>query len=86
VKIFKARIYITLKPGVFDPQGKVILSSLETLGHKGVQRVSTGKYFEIELVAEDAEVAKREMEDICQGLLANPVIEKWNHRISEAPK
>ncbi len=83
MKKFKAKIHITLKPGVFDPQGKVILSALKTLGHKGAKGVRTGKYFEIELEAEDKSSAKQEVEQICHDLLANPVIEDYSHRVSE---
>ena len=72
----KARIYITLKNGVLDPQGRAIHHSLESLGFAGVQDVRQGKYLELDL----ADGTKKEaVEEMCRKLLANTVIE--NYRI-----
>ena len=73
----KARVYITLKPGLLDAQGKTIRSALETLGFKGVSDVRMGKYVEMTLNHGSANSAKRNVERMCKKLLANPVIETY---------
>ena len=73
----KARIYITLKPGLLDAQGKTVKSALDTLGFKGVADVRIGKYVEIELNGARAASAKHDVERMCKKLLANPVIETY---------
>ena len=75
----KARVYVTLKNGVLDPQGKAIHHALEGLGFGGVRDVRAGKLIELEL-AED--VADADVEAMCKRLLANTVIE--NYRIERA--
>ncbi len=75
----KARIHITLKNGVLDPQGKAIANALAALGFSGVGEVRQGKYIEIELDETDAETAQAKVDDMCRKLLANTVIE--NYRI-----
>ena len=73
----KARIKITLKPGVLDPQGKAIQNALGALGFAGVDEVRQGKYIEVRLTEGDAEKAKAQVERMCQTLLANMVIENY---------
>ena len=73
----KAKVYITLKPGLLDAQGKTIKSALETLGFKGVGEVRMGKYVELSLDHGSASAAKRDVERMCKKLLANPVIEHY---------
>jgi len=73
----KATVCITLKPGLLDAQGKTIKSALESLGFKQVKDVRMGKYLEIELNGTRAASAKKEVERMCQKLLANPVIETY---------
>ena len=70
----KARVFITLKPGVLDPQGKAIHHALDGLGFKGVNDVRAGKMIELDLAdgTNDAEI-----EDMCRKLLANTVIENF---------
>lgn len=75
----KARVYITLKPGVLDPQGKAVAHSLHDLGFAGVEDVRQGKYMEIELKSKDKARAEKDLEEMCKKLLANTVIE--NYRI-----
>lgn len=77
--MMKLRIFVTLKPGVLDPQGKAIEHALGSLGFKGVESVRAGKLIEMEVAdgTEDAVV-----EDMCRKLLANTVIE--NYRIERA--
>jgi len=73
----KARIHITLKAGVLDPQGKAIHHALEGLGFGGVQDVRQGKFIEIELPDGDAAAAKAKVAEMCEQLLANTVIEDY---------
>ncbi len=75
----KARVHITLKSGVLDPQGKAIAHALGNLGFEDVQDVRQGKYIELELADTDREAAADRVESMCQKLLANTVIE--NYRI-----
>lgn len=74
----KAKIYVTLKPNVLDPQGKAIHHSVELLGYKDVTDIRQGKYFEIALNADLPESeAKTTAEKIAKDVLANPVIEDY---------
>ena len=73
----KARIYITYKPTVLDPQGNTIRTALHHLGFEDVSSVRMGKYLEVELGTGDAEQARGEVEAMCRQLLANPVIESY---------
>jgi phosphoribosylformylglycinamidine synthase subunit PurS len=72
-----ARIHVTLKQGVLDPQGKAICHSLEGLGFSGVGNVRQGKLIEVELNEADAEKAKSQVDAMCRQLLANTVIEDY---------
>lgn len=79
----KAKIYVTLKPSVLDPQGKAIHHSVELLGYKDVADIRQGKYFEIALNADLPESeAKTTAEKIAKDVLANPVIEDYRVEIS----
>jgi phosphoribosylformylglycinamidine synthase PurS subunit len=73
----KARVKVTLKTGVLDPQGKAIEGALSSLGFAGVEHVRQGKYFEIDLAQSDAAKAKAAIDDMCRKLLANTVIENY---------
>ncbi|MFZ5609144.1 MAG: phosphoribosylformylglycinamidine synthase subunit PurS [Pseudomonadota bacterium] len=73
----KARVHITLKPGVLDPQGKAIAHALGDLGFAGVGEVRQGKYIEIALAETDLERARAMVEEMCKKLLANTVIENY---------
>ena len=79
----KARVHITLKPGVLDPQGKAIEHALGTLGFAGVGDVRQGKYIEIDLDQDDRESARATVEDMCRKLLANTVIENFEIDLDE---
>ena len=70
----KARVFVTLKPGVLDPQGRAIHHALEDLGFDGVRDVRAGKLIELELADGTSEAA---VEDMCRKLLANTVIENF---------
>ena len=73
----KARIHVTLKPGVLDPQGQAIANALHGLGFGGVGNVRQGKYIEIELSEQDPAAARSAVEAMCARLLANTVIENY---------
>lgn len=78
----KAKVYVTLKPSVLDPQGKAIHHSVELLGFENVDDVRQGKYFEVALNAELSEQQAREIaERIAKDVLANPVIEDYKVEI-----
>ena len=68
---------VTLKKDVLDPQGKVVSQTLKNMGYNDVVSVRQGKYFEIELNADDKEKAKKVVEEICKNLLTNIVIEDY---------
>ena len=78
----KALVYVTLKPGVLDPQGKAIHHSVEMLGQKDISDIRQGKYFEIALDDSMEQAAARELvERIAKDVLANPVIEDYRVEI-----
>ncbi len=77
----KARIKITLKNGVLDPQGKAIQSALGALGFGGVNEVRQGKYIEVEIAEASEEKARAEVERMCRDLLANTVIENYSFEL-----
>ncbi|HBC07572.1 MAG: phosphoribosylformylglycinamidine synthase subunit PurS [Alphaproteobacteria bacterium] len=79
----KARVHVTLKSGVLDPQGKAVQHSLAGLGFDGVNDVRQGKYIELELAETDPAKAKETVEAMCQKLLANTVIENFSVDIAE---
>lgn len=74
----KARIHITLKPGVLDPQGKAIENALGNLGFAGAENVRQGKLIELDLQETDQTRAKATVDSMCKKLLANTVIESWH--------
>lgn len=73
------RIIVTLKPGVLDAPGQAIRGGLETLGHGGVQSVRAGRYFEVEL--RDDEHLDRRIREMCDGFLANTLIEEYRYEV-----
>ena len=81
--MYLARIYITLKPGVNDPQGLTIRGGLHQLGFDAVQDVRAGKYMEIRLEDDDRESATNRVTEMCDKLLANPVIEQFRFELDE---
>ena len=85
-KLFEAKIYVTLKKSVLDPQGKVILQALHSLSFKQTEAVRVGKYFEIRIKAKDLSDAKSQVAKMCGQLLANTVIEQFTFDIGEVKK
>jgi phosphoribosylformylglycinamidine synthase PurS subunit len=75
--VIKARVTVTLKNGVLDPQGKAIEGALATLGFDGVGQVRQGKVFDFEVDAKDKKAAEAEIKSMCEQLLANTVIENY---------
>lgn len=79
----KAIVHVMLKNGVLDPQGKAIGHALESLGFEGVGEVRQGKVIELELASSDRNAAEAEVDQMCQRLLANTVIENYTIEIEE---
>jgi phosphoribosylformylglycinamidine synthase PurS subunit len=79
----RARVFVTLKPSVFDPQGTTVTEALHTLGYDTVRDVRQGKYFELEIDATTAADAKRIASEAADKLLANPVIESYRIEVEE---
>jgi phosphoribosylformylglycinamidine synthase PurS subunit len=73
----RARVYVTLKKSVFDPQGKTIADALHSLGYTGVSDVRQGKFFELDIAAASADQAKTLASEVADKVLANPVIESY---------
>ena len=73
----RARVFVTLKPSVFDPQGTTVAEALHTLGYAAVKDVRQGKYFELDIDAQSADEARRLASEAADKLLANPVIESY---------
>ena len=73
----KAKVHVTLKPGVLDPQGKAVHHSLAALGFDGVEQVRQGKYIEVDLAETDPNRARATLDAMCRQLLANTVIENY---------
>jgi phosphoribosylformylglycinamidine synthase PurS subunit len=79
----KARVYVTLKRGILDPQGQAVLHALGSLGYSGVKDVRVGKLSELELETSDRPKAEADLKTMGERLLANPVIEDYRFEILE---
>jgi phosphoribosylformylglycinamidine synthase PurS subunit len=77
----KAKIIITPKKAVVDPQGKTVQIALEQMGHQGIKAVHVGKYLEIELDGTDREAARKKLDEAAHKFLSNPVIEDYRLEI-----
>jgi len=78
-----AQIYVTLRPSVLDPQGTAVQSGLQHMGYSNVEQVRIGKYIEVTLNSNSPEDAKQQLDQICDQLLANPVIENYRFEVQE---
>ena len=83
--MFLAKVYVTLKPTVNDPQGLTIKGGLHSLGFTSVESVRAGKYMEIRLDGSSRQEAERLLNEMCRQLLANPVIENYRFELEPAP-
>lgn len=79
----KAKIHITLKNGVLDPQGRAIAGALHTMGFSEVADVRQGKYIEVEVKESDRKKAQAAVEKMCSSLLANTVVENYTYELTE---
>jgi phosphoribosylformylglycinamidine synthase len=73
----RARVFVTLKPSVFDPQGRTIAEALHSLGYSNVGDVRQGKYFELDLATDEPGAARQLASEVADKVLANPVIESY---------
>ena len=80
----KAKVHVTLKNGVLDPQGKAVQHALSALGFDGIDDVRQGKFIELELAETDTDAARALVTDMCESLLANTVIENSAIEIADA--
>ncbi len=81
--MYLAKIYITLKPTVNDPQGLTIKGALHNLSFTAVDDVRAGKYIEVTIAEKDISTARRQVDEMCRKLLANPVIENYRFDLEE---
>ncbi len=79
--MFKAVVTVTLRPSILDPEGKTVEQSLHQLGYGAVHNVRMGKHIELEVDAETESQARETVDDICNKLLANPVMEDYTFTI-----
>jgi len=77
-KKFNSKVYVTLRPSVLDPAGTAVESGLHQLGYQGVENVRIGKYIELTITADNEESADKQIHQMCDQLLANPVIENYS--------
>ena len=78
----KAKIHVTLKQGILDPQGKAIEHALESLGFKNAANVRVGKYMEVDVQEQDRAKAEAQVKQMCETLLANTVIEEYRYELT----
>ena len=79
--MYLAKVYVTLKPTVNDPQGLTIKGALHNLGFASVQDVRAGKYIEVSVEGKDIGQARKQVDEMCRKLLANPVIENYRFEL-----
>jgi phosphoribosylformylglycinamidine synthase PurS subunit len=82
----KARVFVTLKPSVFDPQGRTIVDALQSLGYAAVADVRQGKYFELDLDVRTPDDAEKLASDVAGRVLANPVIESFRIEVAQTDR
>ena len=78
----KAKIHVTLKQGILDPQGKAIEHALDSLGFKNAENVRVGKYMELEVKETDKTKAEAQVKSMCERLLANTIIEEYRYELT----
>ncbi|MFH1829156.1 MAG: phosphoribosylformylglycinamidine synthase subunit PurS [Pseudomonadota bacterium] len=77
----QAKVYVTLKKGVHDPQGEAVKHTLNTMGYKHVSGVRVGKFIEVNLADKSPDEAEASLKEICEKLLANTVIESYKYEL-----
>ncbi len=77
MKTFNAKVNVTLKKSVLDPQGQTVLEALHSMGYKGTESLRVGKYFEVTINADDENTAKNQIKEMCEKLLVNTVVEQY---------
>ena len=81
--MYKAKVDVTLKKSVLDPQGQTVLQALHSLGFKGVEGLRVGKHFEFMLHSGDVKKAEADLKTMCDKLLINPIIEEYSFKLEE---
>ena len=81
--MIEAKIYITLKMTVTDPQGITVKHALESLGYKGIEELRVGKMITLKINTSNKEIARSKLDEMCKKLLANPIIEDYSFKINE---
>ena len=81
--MLRAIVTVMLKKGIFDPQGRAVHNGLESIGFEGVKNVRVGKQLEIDLDVSDKAAAEAQVNDMCDKMLANPVVESFSFEIVE---
>jgi len=79
--VTSARVYITLKEGILDPQGKIVLRALKSLGYDEVLDLRVGKYMELEMTGDDKDALEKRLGEMSERLLANPIIENYRMEV-----
>lgn len=85
-KKFNSKVYVTLRPSVLDPAGTAVESGLHQLGYEGVENIRIGKYIELTISADSEESADKQIHEMCDQLLANPVIENYTFDLTLLPQ
>lgn len=80
---YQARIYVTLRPSVLDPAGTAVETGLKQMGYTEVESIRIGKYIEMQLTADDEQQAQQHLDQMCDRLLANTVIENYRFELTE---
>ncbi|BDI14560.1 phosphoribosylformylglycinamidine synthase subunit PurS [Nostoc cf. commune SO-36] len=80
---YLAKIFVTLRPSVLDPAGVAVQSGLEQLGYDNVDHVRIGKYIELTITTTDQKKARQDLDNICDQMLSNPVIENYRFELIE---
>ncbi|MBD2437954.1 phosphoribosylformylglycinamidine synthase subunit PurS [Nostoc sp. FACHB-110] len=80
---YLAKIHVTLRPSVLDPAGVAVQSGLRQMGYETVENVRIGKYIELTIISQDETKARRDLDSICDQMLANPVIENYRFDLIE---
>lgn len=81
--MFKAKVFVTLREGILDPQGKAVKDSLISLGYDEVNETRIGKYIELNLAVDKYSIAEERLKEVCEKLLVNMVIEEYRYELIE---